>query len=484
MNNTFALLEAMEVEDINWLLANGSEQQIISTHEFVRENEILESLFIILEGLVGVYSFALGDNPIQLLNSGQVVGELAFLDGHKASATVRAVENSLILELPHKLLLDHIDKDPQFAIRFYRALANLGASRLRQTVEKYGDLKQEFFKGNNDLAKSWTGLEEPLSIFKEVIYQADQEGIKNHDIISEKTADLIINGLAQFSILLNDTIGDKALLSDIAKQKIGTRIQRDLLPYVSMSHLGDRIYAKPRGYAGDFMTIDHMYQDIPIGAGRLGPIFDRAIRGLPANQAVINRRDLLKDEIIKVQRTSAKKVCHVTSLASGPAAELFDVFESLEDKSQLKATCIDIDLQALAFVSDKRDRKKLTKQIDLVNGNLVYLSVGRQKLDVPPQDLIYSIGLIDYFSDRFVIAMLNYIYTLLNPGGKVILGNFHPDNPSKAVMDYIVDWRLIHRDEKDMNRLFSKSDFARDCTEIRFEECHINLFASCIKPTE
>jgi extracellular factor (EF) 3-hydroxypalmitic acid methyl ester biosynthesis protein len=63
----------------------------------------------------------------------------------------------------------------------------------------------------------------------------------------------------------------------------------------------------------------------------------------------------------------------------------------------------------------------------------------------------------------------------------VILGNFHPRNPDKALMDYVLDWKLIHRTEADMDRLFSNSSFNRPCTNVRFEDQGINLFAECIK---
>ncbi|MAF06484.1 MAG: hypothetical protein CL389_01350 [Acidiferrobacteraceae bacterium] len=65
---------------------------------------------------------------------------------------------------------------------------------------------------------------------------------------------------------------------------------------------------------------------------------------------------------------------------------------------------------------------------------------------------------------------------------KVILGNFHPRNTSRALMEYILDWKLIHRDEDDMNRLMKASKFGRPFTEIVFEEAGVNMFASCIKP--
>lgn len=138
-------------------------------------------------------------------------------------------------------------------------------------------------------------------------------------------------------------------------------------------------------------------------------------------------------------------------------------------------------MQALAFVSEKRDKRRLQSRIRLIEANLVHLALGRYKLDLSDQDLIYSIGLIDYFNDKLVVKLLNWIYDRLRPGGKVIVGNFHPRNPSKAFMDYLLDWKLIYRNEEDMDGLFSNSAFGRPPTRIRFEEEKINLFAECIR---
>jgi extracellular factor (EF) 3-hydroxypalmitic acid methyl ester biosynthesis protein len=76
---------------------------------------------------------------------------------------------------------------------------------------------------------------------------------------------------------------------------------------------------------------------------------------------------------------------------------------------------------------------------------------------------------------------LNWIHGRLRPGGTVILGNFHPNNYCKEMMDYVLEWRLIHRSEEDMNRLFTGSAFGRSCTRIQFENEGINLFAECLK---
>jgi hypothetical protein len=281
--------------------------------------------------------------------------------------------------------------------------------------------------------------------------------------------------------LLNDEIGELVNESPSIKEEMGARVQREFLPYLLQTRSGERMYSKPRGYAGDYLTIEWVYRNRPEGTGRLGPLLDSAILDLPAARAVRNRRGLLSKEILDTLSKSETRPVRVTSLASGPAREIFDVLDRLDDPKQLQSTLIDIDLQALAHVSDMLEKRTLKRHMNLLHGNLVYLATGKQSFDISNQDLVYSIGLIDYFEDQFVVLLLNYVFGLLKPGGKAILGNVHVNDPCGAFIHYVLDWKIIRRTEEDMNRLFSASRFGRPCTAIRFEEAGINMFAECIK---
>jgi SAM-dependent methyltransferase len=340
------------------------------------------------------------------------------------------------------------------------------------------DLQRTFA---NTMTSNGGVLLQALGQFKDLIARADRAALNNDNAVPETLARTIRSAFRDFSELINAMIGDQSSAPILLKDALGVRLQRELLPYLLLTNAGERFYSKPRGYAGDFLTIELMYQNQPTGVGRFGRLLDQCFLELPPAVAVRNRRGLLAEEITSVLAQKRGAVAQVTSLACGPAVELFDVFARLDDPSLLAATLIDIDLQALAFVADKRDRAKLRRQMQLINANLVYLATGKQQIALNQQDLIYSIGLIDYFDDQSVIKLLHYIYGILRPGGKVILGNFHPRNPTKALMDYILDWRLIHRTEEDMDRLFASSAFGRRCTAIRFEDQGINLFAACIK---
>ena len=79
------------------------------------------------------------------------------------------------------------------------------------------------------------------------------------------------------------------------------------------------------------------------------------------------------------------------------------------------------------------------------------------------------------------MKLLDWVHSTLRPGGRVIVGNFHPQNPTRAVMDHVLDWKLIHRDEDDMNRLLCASAFGKPCSRILYEAQGINLFAEAVK---
>jgi len=485
MQEALKLLSELTKDDITWILEQGTEQQVITDTLIIGEGDEPSALILVLDGLVGVEIAALSDQLIAKLGPGELLGEISFIEGRPAAATIKALENSLLLVLPRQILETKLELDSAFATRFYRACSIIASRRLRERVS----VICQQFKGESFHAGAfkgaWAQISAAIESFKELLKRADKEALRNHNEVPPSLCDEIEQDFQQFIIYMNEQIGDgescDSGLSEAVRQEIGARLQREILPYLLLTRSAERMYAKPRGYAGDFLTIDWIYQNNPQGAGRLGPLLDRCFLNLPAAQAVRNRRGLLAEHIHTALEQAVGRSAQITSLACGPAAEIFDVFETLDDPTRLRATLIDIDLQALAFVSDKSDRYNLRRQMELVNGNLVYLATGRQQLKLGPQDLVYSIGLIDYFSDKFVILLLNYVHGLLRPGGKVVLGNIHPKNPTRALMDHILDWKLIHRSEDDMNRLFKASSFARPCTDIRFEQAGVNLFAECVR---
>ncbi|MBI5366337.1 MAG: class I SAM-dependent methyltransferase [Planctomycetes bacterium] len=274
---------------------------------------------------------------------------------------------------------------------------------------------------------------------------------------------------------------------------VGALVAAEAGPILLRSRHVDRCVRKPRGYAGDYLTIEMLYTDEPAGAGALGRLIDRWALDLPAVRAVRYRRRMMTDLLrrrLETRRTAGSPAgpgpaqpapMRVTSLASGPARELFDLFAE-DANAAVHATCIDIDEEALQFTSRLADELGIAERFTLRRENLIHVALGRTAVSLPAQEFIYSVGLIDYLSDRLVVALLDWIHDRLEPGGMAAIGNFDPGNPDQPFMDHLLDWKLTHRDRARLAGLFARSKFGGAPVRIVTDPTGVQLLALCERP--
>ena len=478
MRALISLVSQLTDDDVQWILSAGTAQQLAADTELIAEGREIPAIYVVLEGLLGVFATDSGGRRLALVGPGEIVGEMSFLERRAPTESVKAIETTMVLVLPRPTLEAKLAGDVGFSSRFHIGLAKLLSQRLRAAN---AHLRAQTPIAIGEESGPWAPFGRVIRQFKGLMKQVDAAALKNDGEVPAELSETVRAQFQKMAVMLNDGLGDCATLNERTKEEFGIRIQHELLPYLHLTENADRWYSKPRGYAGDFLSIDFIYQNRAGGSGRLGPLLDRCFLDLPAAVAVRNRRGVLGREIGEAIAAKGGAPAQVTSLASGPAQELFDVFAGLPDPMQLKVHLVDMDLQALAFVADKRDKLRLSRRMITHNENVIFLALGRKQLELANQDLVYSIGLIDYFGDDMVVRLLSWIHGILAPGGRVILGNFHPANPTKALMDHVLEWKLIHRTEEDMDRLYTRSLFGRPSTAIRWEEQRINLFAECVK---
>ncbi len=474
------LLQGLPEYVLQWLVQKGKDRLVPEGEALVQRGEQCHSLFIVIDGLFHSTN-GRTDHQIERIAPGNTIGELSFFTNEIGLTTVHAAEPSRVLEIPRALLWPKLEYDHAYAADLYKAVITSLAGKYHRLSSKYLSALHNEAPTADAVGLVRATLEE-IDRFKSLIVRLDKESIKKGDV-SEESKKIFLEQAIGMMHALHRTLGGDSALTESEKAHLGTRLQNDMLPYLLTTATAERFYSKPRGYAGDYLAIHGIYSNAPSGASRLGPLIDRMFLEMPPSIAVRNRRKMLAEELVRTALRMPDPA-HVMCLASGPATEVFDAFAALPDKTKLKVTLLDIDLQALAYVEELRKEYNLEAQIDLVNENLIALFLGRGKVPIPSQDLIYSTGLIDYLNDKLVGKLLRFAYDHLNPGGRVILGNFHPANPAKEFMDHVLEWNLIHRTEEDMHRLFLASPFGSPCTKITYEELGIDLFAECVKPTE
>src|SRR5450759_2523732 len=188
MNSILNVLADLEGSDIEWLLSNGTELQVISNYLLTLAGKVPSSLFIVLEGLVGVRVDALGNDFLRTLGPGQMVGEMSFPENKPASATVVAIENSLLLAISRSTLESKLVSDPQFAARLYRALARLLSERLRGTMAALSQRMGEQASVSHAVGSRWSVIDAALDEFKRVLAEADLAAIRNDDEVPAEVA--------------------------------------------------------------------------------------------------------------------------------------------------------------------------------------------------------------------------------------------------------------------------------------------------------
>ncbi len=473
------LLEVLPEYVLSWLVRRGAERRLSAGELLLPAGARNTSLFMVLDGLLGVTEANAAGGRIAHITAGGIAGELSMFADEPVGSAVVAEEPSLVLEIGRPVLQEKLDHDHVFAADFYRVMLTYAARLLRENDVRLRAAVQEA-KTNGARHPLLAQAQEQIDLFKKTMVDLDKEALKSGEITEERYRQFSTQA-GELMRVCHTVLGADSPLDDVTRQRISSHLQHEMLPYVLTTETAERFYSKPRGYAGDYLAIHKIYANKPSGTGRLGPIVDRMFLEAPPSVAVRNRRSLIAGEIVSTVRAKQQGTARVLCLASGPATEVFDAFDSLQDRGRLSATLMDIDLHALAFVDERRAAHRLSAQVTLVNENLIALFLGRRQTRLEPQDLIYSIGLIDYLNDKLVAKLLQYVHENLAPGGRVILGNFHPANPAREFMDSVLEWNLIHRTEEDMNRLFRNSPFNRPCSRVQYEQEGIDLFAECVK---
>lgn len=141
MKKALYMLAEFSDRDFDWLLSAGRKKSIQSGTPLIRQGEPTDALYIVLEGTLTVSAEALGGEEIARLGNGEVVGEMSFVDSRLPSATVKALEDSLVWAIPRSQLSTKLIQDVEFASHFYHAIAVFLSDRLRDTVSRLGYVK-------------------------------------------------------------------------------------------------------------------------------------------------------------------------------------------------------------------------------------------------------------------------------------------------------------------------------------------------------
>lgn len=129
-------LAHLEDSDRDKLLRLGELRKYAPEQALLTQGSLLEAVFVVHSGQAHVERSDFGHTfVVAELGPGDVVGEIALLDGQPASAAVIAVSPLEAYVIAHQALREFLQFHSGFSARLHRALALTLAGKLRGSTE-------------------------------------------------------------------------------------------------------------------------------------------------------------------------------------------------------------------------------------------------------------------------------------------------------------------------------------------------------------
>jgi extracellular factor (EF) 3-hydroxypalmitic acid methyl ester biosynthesis protein len=269
-------------------------------------------------------------------------------------------------------------------------------------------------------------------------------------------------------------------------ERHGFYLRRQLWPYLMCSEFLRRTNLKPRGYAGDAELMLMLYENGYRGTSTFGQLVHKHPCSTRAADAVRARRLLVPRVMREARERNGDRRFRFLSLAAGPARELEEIVRDPADAERLEFTLLDQDPFALDLARHTVRHIELSRgvrlQVRYVQDSVrTMLRAHDLSRSVGRHHFIYSMGLFDYLTGPVARAVLRKTYDLLEPGGTLLVGNYHVQTPTRFYMAYWADWSLYYRTEAGFLELAEGLPVAS--TTVEYDETRCQMFLRIEKPS-
>ena len=361
---------------------------------------------------------------------------LEFTQGYLDIQTLRTEHEALLISLA---LANPVFATPQFILPEYQQLS----SEILYLFRSYRDLLAKFEK---DLTATGRTRE---ALLRDVLQHCE-------DRIVPQWQELWYRGNDIIWPVMDDP-------KTVAAHKDYT--ERVLTPDFMPGPVMRRCYEKPLGYPGDYQIMNYVYEWQRAGDTPYEKLLHRI--GIVTGECVGTRLRMTKELISqRVAAHPGDEPMRIANLGCGSAYELYEYLQIDHLPRPLECTLIDQDHRALscayeqAYPSVSRHKGRVKIQC-LETSFAKLLKAGELFKSMPPQDMIYSLGLFDYLSARRAKALTRDLYEQVVPGGQLIIANVKTGRETCMwPLEFVTDWSLVYRTEGDMRAMAEGLDIA------------------------
>lgn len=266
--------------------------------------------------------------------------------------------------------------------------------------------------------------------------------------------DAFLGGLAPALLAAEARLDDDALAA--AQREVSTILN----PWMLRSGFWARCIVKPHGYAGDYRTLELLYDlELSDCAEPTQPAVVNALDGLARSVAGVRaaweRRRWFAEMIESAVTRRDGCAVSVLDVACGGSRYLRDVLGRVSPVA-IEATFLDQDAAALAFVRSWLPAPALACATFLGGSarRLQRLVGAAAQSGGSGYDVVIATGLFDYLGDAAARALLAEMVSVARPGATVAICGFTPDAESRVITEWVCDWRLVYRTREQLTALF------------------------------
>lgn len=229
-----------------------------------------------------------------------------------------------------------------------------------------------------------------------------------------------------------------------------SEVQEVLRPAAELQALSpfvQRLREWPRGYPGDFETIELLVKGVAVPTKPdPGEWIDWYARNTAIGQ---QHRNKIWWQYLQMCAVTPGRIL---SVGCGGGAD-FNIAPHRFTGSEI--VLLDLDQDALRLAQHRLQRYC---EVHTICGD-VRRGI-RKAQDDGPFDIVVCGGLFDYLDDRTIVFLLKELRErAVKAGGSVLFTNIAVENPFRVWMEAIADWKLIHRSEADIERIVDAAGF-------------------------
>lgn len=252
------------------------------------------------------------------------------------------------------------------------------------------------------------------------------------------------NFLDQFSLRIAE-LEETCSRSELLEQITEIRVACSESPFL------ERAQKWPRGYQGDFETINYIIRSKNHAEDGS---FGHVVEDLFLNSDICQQhRNKVARQAQLIRRViGAKSDARIISIGCGGSQDLRSCLDQIQG-SDVEITLVDVDQDALDF--SLLQLSQIAEKITPLQGNIYKRMRGLTE----QYDLILIGGVFDYLNDKTIISVLKSLKENLAEGGKLFFTNIDAHNPYRIYMEYFTNWTLIERTASDLERLIKAADW-------------------------